>query len=80
MLLNLQDEIVTLERDLKSVEEDQKANRLERRLESRAKEVRESRKETGKGKMAILSDLESKLMTYGTSVAHQTRFCYMWIC
>ena len=67
MLLNLQDEIVTLERELKIVEEMQRANGLAKRLESRAKDIRDSQKENGqRNKIVILSDLESKLMKYGT--------------
>ncbi|KAI9710487.1 MAG: hypothetical protein M1820_002623 [Bogoriella megaspora] len=65
VLLNLQDEIVELERNLKSVEVVQEANNLTVRLESRQKDVRAPQNETGKSKSAIMSELESKLMIYG---------------
>ena len=71
VLLNLQDEIAALERQLKDFEEIQKANGLEKRLESRAADVRGSRNETGKkNKSTILSELQSKLMIYGMFVQY----------
>ncbi|KAF2238760.1 hypothetical protein EV356DRAFT_516660 [Viridothelium virens] len=66
VILNLQDEIAVLERDLKDCEKIQREKRLVRRLQSREIEDRDSRNESEKRKKsAILSDLESKLVSYG---------------
>lgn len=65
MLLNIQDEIVVLEGKLSELDESQKSNGQENRLESRRIDVRKSRGEAGDGnRQTILYEIQSRLALY----------------
>lgn len=68
VLLNLQDEIVVLERELLTLDKTQQINGEHERLKSRRKDIRMSRQEVSRDRQTILSEIQSKLKVYNEAL------------
>jgi hypothetical protein len=69
VLLDLQDEIVVLERELRALDDMQHSNGEQSRLNSRSRDIRMSRKDAGtRNRQTILSEIQSKLGIYSATL------------
>ena len=76
VLLGLQDQIVFLERELDQKDSFDQQNGLARRLQSRARDERESRRDDDERPRArILDDIRRKLVEYGSLLWSSSATC-----
>ncbi len=77
VLLSLQDHIVSLERELDQKDSFDQQNGLTRRLQSRARDERESRRDgEERPRDQILDDIRRKLVEYGASLAESVVYLH----